>query len=104
MEENFIESEIGETELGHVGFNGRWNKKADTCYCWWVGGTLEVCLKSITELMELTTDDIVRCSETLPSSMPRHLGDTSSTSRSTALEASPRPWAGRQTCTTRTSD
>ncbi|KAH8736243.1 terpenoid cyclases/protein prenyltransferase alpha-alpha toroid [Ilyonectria robusta] len=42
VEENFIESEIGETELGHVGFNGRWNKKADTCYCWWVGGTLEM--------------------------------------------------------------
>lgn len=27
----------------HVGFNGRWNKRADTCYCWWVGGTLKVC-------------------------------------------------------------
>jgi hypothetical protein len=26
----------------HVGFNGRWNKKADTCYCWWVGGALSV--------------------------------------------------------------
>ncbi|CRK13376.1 hypothetical protein BN1708_010774 [Verticillium longisporum] len=23
-----------------VGFNGRCNKVADTCYCWWVGGTL----------------------------------------------------------------
>ncbi|KAL2757221.1 hypothetical protein ACRALDRAFT_2099553 [Sodiomyces alcalophilus JCM 7366] len=25
-----------------VGFNGRCNKVADTCYCWWVGGTLSV--------------------------------------------------------------
>ncbi len=25
-----------------VGFNGRWNKPADTCYCWWVGGSLAV--------------------------------------------------------------
>lgn len=25
-----------------VGFNGRCNKVADTCYCWWVGGTLQV--------------------------------------------------------------
>ncbi|KAK7425751.1 geranylgeranyl transferase type-1 subunit beta [Neonectria magnoliae] len=40
VEQNFIEAKIGEGELGHVGFNGRWNKKADTCYCWWVGGTL----------------------------------------------------------------
>ncbi|EWG44824.1 protein farnesyltransferase/geranylgeranyltransferase type-1 subunit alpha [Fusarium verticillioides 7600] len=41
-EENFLESKAGELDLGHIGFNGRWNKKADTCYCWWVGGTLEV--------------------------------------------------------------
>ncbi|KAL2692507.1 hypothetical protein Neosp_002917 [[Neocosmospora] mangrovei] len=40
VEENFLESKLGETNYGHVGFNGRWNKKADTCYCWWVGGTL----------------------------------------------------------------
>ncbi|KAM5347588.1 hypothetical protein ACJ41O_007412 [Fusarium nematophilum] len=41
VEENFLESKLGEaTSYGHVGFNGRWNKKADTCYCWWVGGTL----------------------------------------------------------------
>ncbi|KAJ4244394.1 geranylgeranyl transferase type-1 subunit beta [Fusarium torreyae] len=40
VEENFIESKNGELDYGHVGFNGRWNKKADTCYCWWVGGTL----------------------------------------------------------------
>jgi geranylgeranyl transferase type-1 subunit beta len=26
-----------------IGFNGRWNKLADTCYCWWVGGALSVC-------------------------------------------------------------
>ncbi|OBS21562.1 hypothetical protein FPOA_07898 [Fusarium poae] len=40
VEENFIESNIGTADYGHIGFNGRWNKKADTCYCWWVGGTL----------------------------------------------------------------
>ncbi|KAJ4200247.1 geranylgeranyl transferase type-1 subunit beta [Fusarium falciforme] len=40
VEENFLASKLGETNYGHVGFNGRWNKKADTCYCWWVGGTL----------------------------------------------------------------
>ncbi|KAG7430863.1 Geranylgeranyl transferase type-1 subunit beta [Fusarium oxysporum f. sp. raphani] len=40
VEENFLESKAGELDLGHIGFNGRWNKKADTCYCWWVGGTL----------------------------------------------------------------
>jgi geranylgeranyl transferase type-1 subunit beta len=42
VEENFLESKLGETNFGHVGLNGRWNKKADTCYCWWVGGTLAV--------------------------------------------------------------
>ncbi|KAJ4113233.1 geranylgeranyl transferase type-1 subunit beta [Fusarium equiseti] len=42
VEENFIESKLGDTDYGHVGFNGRWNKKADTCYCWWVGGTLSM--------------------------------------------------------------
>ena len=26
--------------LRHVGFNGRCNKVADTCYTWWVGATL----------------------------------------------------------------
>ncbi|PNY28584.1 Geranylgeranyl transferase type-1 subunit beta [Tolypocladium capitatum] len=42
--ENFIESKLGTLSLSegcdHVGYNGRWNKKADTCYCWWVAGTL----------------------------------------------------------------
>lgn len=42
-EENFLEAKLGDAEsYSHVGFNGRWNKKADTCYCWWVGGTLAV--------------------------------------------------------------
>lgn len=44
--ENYVESRLGELSLsegcGHVGYNGRWNKKADTCYCWWVAGTLAV--------------------------------------------------------------
>lgn len=31
-------------ETSCVGFNGRCNKVADTCYCWWVGGTLSVSL------------------------------------------------------------
>jgi geranylgeranyl transferase type-1 subunit beta len=25
-----------------AGFNGRCNKPADTCYCWWIGATLKV--------------------------------------------------------------
>ena len=33
--------ELG-AECEHVGFNGRWNKRADTCYCWWAGATLKV--------------------------------------------------------------
>lgn len=45
---NFVETKLGSLTLeeegrcAHVGFNGRWNKKADTCYCWWVAGTLAV--------------------------------------------------------------
>ena len=47
-EDDEDEDEVeGSEELGadseHVGFNGRWNKRVDTCYCWWVGGTLKVC-------------------------------------------------------------
>lgn len=48
-----------EAELGagceHVGFNGRWNKRADTCYCWWVGGTLKVC-PSTRSTLKIPTD------------------------------------------------
>lgn len=44
--ENFVETGLGTMTLEdgctHVGWNGRWNKKADTCYCWWVAGTLSV--------------------------------------------------------------
>ncbi|KAM4054303.1 prenyltransferase and squalene oxidase repeat domain-containing protein [Hirsutella rhossiliensis] len=43
-EGNFIGAEAGEPSSSkgscHVGYNGRWNKKADTCYCWWVAGAL----------------------------------------------------------------
>ncbi|CAH0050619.1 unnamed protein product [Clonostachys solani] len=43
-EENFIQDAVGSLTLEegcrHVGFNGRWNKKADTCYAWWVAATL----------------------------------------------------------------
>ncbi len=46
-EENFIEAKMESLNLEegcrYGGFNGRWNKKADTCYCWWVAGTLAVC-------------------------------------------------------------
>lgn len=45
--ENMIERQLQDLRIGqhetHVGFNGRWNKKADTCYCWWAGGALSVC-------------------------------------------------------------
>ncbi|PHH76437.1 hypothetical protein CDD80_1546 [Ophiocordyceps camponoti-rufipedis] len=41
--DNLIEARLGsEEECCHVGCNGRWNKKADTCYCWWVAGTLDM--------------------------------------------------------------
>ncbi|KAG6004404.1 hypothetical protein E4U21_001124 [Claviceps maximensis] len=44
--QNFIETKLGALSLengcSHVGWNGRWNKKADTCYCWWVAGTLSM--------------------------------------------------------------
>ncbi|KAF5711851.1 farnesyltransferase geranylgeranyltransferase type-1 subunit alpha [Fusarium mundagurra] len=53
VEENFLESKPGELDLGHIGFNGRWNKKADTCYCWWVGGTLAI-LPSRRYLLDIT--------------------------------------------------
>ncbi|ODA77745.1 hypothetical protein RJ55_06347 [Drechmeria coniospora] len=42
--ENYIESALGRLDMTqgrhYVGYNGRWNKKADTCYCWWVAATL----------------------------------------------------------------
>ncbi|QDS72772.1 hypothetical protein FKW77_004694 [Venturia effusa] len=34
-----------EEELQWVGFNGRCNKIADTCYSWWVGGSLAILQK-----------------------------------------------------------
>lgn len=44
--ENYIEVKMGSLETEgrcrHVGLNGRWNKKADTCYTYWVAGTLAV--------------------------------------------------------------
>lgn len=44
--ENFVDTQLENLDKGcrHVGFNGRWNKKADTCYTWWTVGTLAVCL------------------------------------------------------------
>ncbi|KAL2106538.1 hypothetical protein VUR80DRAFT_6578 [Thermomyces stellatus] len=44
--EGDTDNTTGCDELGvsceHVGFNGRWNKSVDTCYCWWVGGALKI--------------------------------------------------------------
>ncbi|KJZ80073.1 hypothetical protein HIM_00787 [Hirsutella minnesotensis 3608] len=43
-EENFLEPGLGGSPAegpAYIGYNGRWNKKADTCYCWWVAGALE---------------------------------------------------------------
>lgn len=45
--ENLIEQGLDSMSLSdkpceYVGYNGRWNKKADTCYCWWAGGALKV--------------------------------------------------------------
>ena len=34
--------EVPPERLGWAGFNGRCNKAADTCYAWWVGGSLGV--------------------------------------------------------------
>lgn len=43
-QDNYVEAKMGSLDLDderrHVGFNGRLNKKADTCYTWWVAGTL----------------------------------------------------------------
>lgn len=48
-DDNYIlESKLGELSVSddgrceYVGFNGRVNKKADTCYSWWVSGALSV--------------------------------------------------------------
>ncbi|KAH8173682.1 prenyltransferase and squalene oxidase repeat domain-containing protein [Sarocladium implicatum] len=45
--ENLIEQglealSMAENSCEYVGYNGRWNKKADTCYCWWAGGALKL--------------------------------------------------------------
>jgi len=44
--ENLVELDLQALSLNdpcqYVGYNGRWNKKADTCYCWWAGGALKV--------------------------------------------------------------
>ncbi|OAA60882.1 Terpenoid cylases/protein prenyltransferase alpha-alpha toroid [Cordyceps fumosorosea ARSEF 2679] len=45
-EENYVEKELAQLQLDQppalVGCNGRWNKKADTCYFWWAGGALSL--------------------------------------------------------------
>lgn len=48
--ENFVQASLEAMTLEEtrrlVGFNGRWNKKADSCYPWWVTSTLQVCWNS----------------------------------------------------------
>ncbi|KAJ4855004.1 prenyltransferase and squalene oxidase repeat domain-containing protein [Trichoderma breve] len=43
---NHLQAKLGELSLDgrlpYVGFNGRWNKKADTCYTWWACGALRL--------------------------------------------------------------
>ncbi|KAL7809685.1 terpenoid cyclases/Protein prenyltransferase [Trichoderma aethiopicum] len=43
---NYLEAALGDLSLEggipYTGFNGRWNKKADTCYTWWACGTLKM--------------------------------------------------------------
>lgn len=45
-EENFIMAQLDSLKIDNScdygGFNGRCNKKADTCYCWWAMGTLRM--------------------------------------------------------------
>ena len=36
------ETDLSEPQEPIAGFNGRCNKPADTCYCWWNGATLKV--------------------------------------------------------------
>lgn len=44
--ENYLEAKLGDLKLDggypYMGYNGRWNKKADTCYTWWACSTLKV--------------------------------------------------------------
>ncbi|KAL7793057.1 terpenoid cyclases/protein prenyltransferase alpha-alpha toroid [Trichoderma ceciliae] len=44
--ENYLEAKLGDLKLDgkypYTGYNGRWNKKADTCYTWWACSTLRL--------------------------------------------------------------
>lgn len=46
--EHYLEATLGDLSLDgeypYTGYNGRWNKKADTCYTWWACGTFNVSL------------------------------------------------------------
>lgn len=48
----YTEEPAPEGEL-FVGFNGRCNKRADTCYAFWVGAALNVCFTPSAELNTL---------------------------------------------------
>jgi geranylgeranyl transferase type-1 subunit beta len=49
------------TELQWVGFNGRCNKIADTCYSWWVGASLVVRIPSLFTLRYRSDSTTFRC-------------------------------------------
>lgn len=72
---NFVLPEtLGELSLNDstrcVGFNGRCNKVADTCYCWWVGGTLKVLEMDSSYTVGIACADICRCWAMSTSSTP----------------------------------
>lgn len=47
-------------ELQWAGFNGRCNKVADTCYSWWVGGSLAVSKVSVQNTIRYTVNKYCR--------------------------------------------
>lgn len=47
-------------ELQWAGFNGRCNKVADTCYSWWVGGSLAVSKVSVHNMIRYAVNKYCR--------------------------------------------
>lgn len=103
--ESFAATKLGqlslEDECLHVGFNGRLNKTADSCYTWWVSGTLEVLHLSSRKYRYGVDHISCLISPTWWSSRPR--AGSSSRGCSIASAASPNWLAGLRTCTTRIS-
>lgn len=102
--ENFVEAQLSSLTLDngctHVGYNGRWNKKADTCYCWWVAGSLKVSFGLADGPFTQCSNDC-RCWKLnlMSASGPRD--STSSTSRSMLSVASVKSLRRLRTSTTR---